>query len=369
MSSPRFQKTLGLKLADNVRPDPALHAKRMTMAIGSPPGAAQPAQAFMERRPLVDYTGNIFSDRGSTYLVGRLLGEGASGRVYQVDDYTSDVLPAEKNLALKVLTPGVHRTVKERSIREARILAEFDHPAILQCRGFFEHDDITFLVLDHLLGYPLSAILDGTVPLSTKLELMDKIVIAMVVAEALAEVHKKAIHRDLKPENIFLCSEDHKDPRILDAVKLIDFGIAKRLHGSEVDIVLTAMGETFGTPEYMSPEQLSAPQNVDHRSDLYSFGVVLYEMLANRLPFIGKRTDVMRGHLTETPKPIREFNPEVSEKLDSLVLRLLAKSKNERPNDAETVANELRSLFLDGELSTATTLRTQLSSLFMRWMK
>jgi len=176
--------------------------------------------------------------------------------------------------------------------------------------------------------------------------------ISAQAASALAAAHAKGVvHRDIKPENIFLLKR--KD---LDFVKVVDFGISKSLRQSseeEEAVRLTQTGMVLGTPLYMSPEQARGDEDLDHRVDIYALGVIMYEAASGRVPFSGNNyLSVISQVLNETPKPLREIRPELSDEFEAIVNKALAKDRNDRYNDANEMLGDLNALLDDPTHST-----------------
>ena len=221
----------------------------------------------------------------------------------------------------------------ERFVREARVAAGLDHPGVTAVHDFGRHDNQYFIVMQLLMGQDLKTILKGH-PMG--LPVRQAVGYAIQAAEALAAAHESGvIHRDLKPANLFIVAGDR--------LKICDFGIAKHVDATRT---LTRPGEVIGTPAYMSPEQWWG-HPVDARSDLYSLGCVLYELLVGRPPFAPEQSihALWAQHLEATPAPPRN-GTYLPPPLSNLVLRLLAKDPKDRPQTADSLAVELRHIDL-----------------------
>jgi tRNA A-37 threonylcarbamoyl transferase component Bud32 len=264
------------------------------------------------------------------YQIEEVLGEGGMATVYAATHRLVD-----RPCAVKVMNPslGKNEVIRERFRREAKAAQKLAHPNIIEIFDQGETPEGSlFLVMELLAGETLADVLDrGKVPIERTLP------IAIQIARALARAHDlEVIHRDLKPENIFLAETGEG----FDWVKLLDFGIARSMQ----DTRLTGAGEVFGTPQYMSPERITSI-DAGPAADLYSLGVILYEMLTGALPFDAPDvTTYFIKHLKEIPAPPRSKDPSIPQKLDTLIMELLAKDPKDRPVDAHRVYNDLTAI-------------------------
>ena len=265
------------------------------------------------------------------FRVERLLGEGGMGRVYEAEE-----LRLRRRCALKVLLPDMMAdpVCVERFLREAQAIAQLHHQNIVAIHhlGDDQAHGVVFFAMELLDGEDLEARLCDRArrPISWS-EICSW---GRQIAGAMATVHAAGlIHRDLKPANVFLARR--RDGR--EQVKLLDFGIARPM---EQSAALTATNAGIGTPYYMSPEQvLRAP--VDHRSDIYSLGVLLFEALAGRPPFLGEPMQVAMQHCNLAPPPLASLAPDVPDRLGTLVMEMLAKAPIARPQSMDEVESAL----------------------------
>jgi serine/threonine-protein kinase len=253
-------------------------------------GAVQP-----QPEPAVDpFLGQTI---GGRYRILKLLGEGGMGAVYQAEQI---IAGTAKKFAVKTLHPHLSKDPKilARFERECGTVAGLSHPNIIQLVDFGKTDDGTlYMVMEFVEGRPLSSVLEEQGALDPKRTSR----ILQQVCDALGEAHAAGIvHRDMKPDNIVLTE------RAKDFVKVLDFGIAKRGEDaqSKQEEKLTQQGTVLGTPPYMSPEQFTG-RPIDLRSDLYSIGIIAYEMLGGRLPFSGNTAwEFANQHMTAPPAPL-----------------------------------------------------------------
>lgn len=272
------------------------------------------------------------------YRVEEMIGEGGMGKVYRARQMMLD-----KQVVLKVLRHTLlsdERTVA-RFQREAKAASRLNHPNSISILDFGQAEDgALFIAMEYVQGRDLHQILSREWPLPEARVIR----IVSQVLGALADAHAAGvIHRDLKPENIMV-EQRRKEP---DVVKVLDFGIAKiQDQSGDEGPALTRAGFVCGTPEYMSPEQArGAP--LDHRSDLYAVGVILYQLTTGLLPF---ESDSAVGfatkHLTQEPPPPSKRRPEarISPGLERLILKALAKDPNDRPPNAEAFRAELQAV-------------------------
>ena len=259
------------------------------------------------------------------YALQALLGSGGMGEVWRgIDEHL------DRPVAVKVLQDHlVDPELAGRFRREARIAARLQHPGITVVHDVGSDNGHLFIVMELLHGRDLAAILaerPAGLPIDTAVSL------TIQAAEALRAAHAgHVVHRDLKPANLFILDRGR--------LKICDFGIAWAVDSTTQ---LTATGQAIGTPAYMSPEQCQG-RPVDERSDLYSMGCVLYELLTGQPPFTGGQPlAVMLQHLNETPTPPRTICPDIPSELDHLVLELLTKDPARRPADAGHVVEALR---------------------------
>ncbi|MEZ6139168.1 MAG: protein kinase [Zavarzinella sp.] len=260
------------------------------------------------------------------YRIIKELGHGGMGAVYATLDTRLD-----RKLALKIMLPeyASNSSAKERFIREARAAAKIKHDNIVTIYEADERNGIPYIAMEYLEGYPLDEYLKKKGSPSIK----QIIRIAAETFAGLGAAHKQGlIHRDIKPGNLWLESPNAR-------VKILDFGLAKPM---DSEIELTKSGTVVGTPAYMSPEQARAAE-IDHRSDLFSVGVMLYRLTTGKLPFAGPNTmAVLMALATEEPTPVREVNPDIPESLASLIHQLLAKNADNRPKDAAEAIARLK---------------------------
>jgi serine/threonine-protein kinase len=260
--------------------------------------------------------------RVGEYLVEEKIGAGGFGTVFRA------VHPViGKLVAIKVLKRqySAQPEMVSRFVAEARAVNQIRHRNIIDIFGFGQLDDGRhYYVMEFLEGQPLDEYLAG----GPRLGLSETIAILRPVARALDAAHGKGIaHRDLKPENIFLA----RDPDGGAFPKLLDFGIAKLLQADSGAMHKTRTGAPIGTPYYMSPEQCRG-KDVDHRTDIYAFGIVAYRMLAGQLPFDGEDyMAILMQQMGDPPPPVRAIAPELPAEVDGLLSWLLAKDPSARP--------------------------------------
>ena len=259
----------------------------------------------------------------SHYKVLEKLGEGGMGVVYKAEDTT-----LKRTVALKFLPQHVSssETDKARFLLEAQATAALNHPNICTIYAIEEHEGQIFIAMELIEGQTLKE-KHGTVTLQKAIE------IGIQVAEGLSAAHEKGIvHRDIKPENIMV----RKDG----LVQIMDFGLAK-LRASRASR-LTKEGSTVGTAGFMSPEQVQG-QETDHRSDIFSFGVLLYELFTGELPFKGvHETALLYEIVNVDPAPMITIKPEIDPELDRIVLECLQKEPDERYNSVKDIAKDLK---------------------------
>jgi serine/threonine-protein kinase len=234
-----------------------------------------------------------------------------------------------RRVAVKVLHKNYTRDehLLARFLNEARAANAIRHPNIIEIldSGMLA-DGTPFLVMELLEGDSLGTRLRGT----GALQIRTAVDFAYQTASALGAAHAKGIvHRDLKPDNLFVIPDQHDAGR--ERIKVLDFGIAKLQQGSVADSVKTRTGTLMGTPIYMSPEQCRGTRTVDHRSDIYSLGVIFYEMLVGQPPFVSEGFgDLVNMHLNVPPAPARSKRPEIPLALDAIVMKMLSKNPEER---------------------------------------
>ena len=273
------------------------------------------------------------------YTILAELGRGGMGEVYLAQDTSLD-----RKVAVKLLPEEMYQdpTARSRFIREAKAAAALDHPYICSIHEVGETENRLFFAMEYVPGKTLrDKISEGPLPLKQALPIAEEI------AEALQVAHDKGmIHRDIKPANIMLMEKGH--------AKVMDFGLAKqvRIAGKErsladITVTLTDEGLAPGTPAYMSPEQLQG-EALDQRSDIFSFGIVLYEMLSGVHPF-KKKTGLttVSAILKDDPRPIAEFIQGMPDPLQQIISKLLAKDPGQRYQSMKDVQADLKKLQAD----------------------
>ena len=275
------------------------------------------------------------------YLVLEHVGTGGMGAIFRAHDFRG-----QRQVALKVLKPSL--TEKENAIQrffiEARAARALRHPNIVELFDFgVSKEGYLFLAMEFLPGTTVAHLLT----MRERLSCSEALLIAFGVTEGLIHAHDHGVvHRDLKPENIFLVAWDQAGC----FVKVLDFGVAAVADTSQRGA--THRGEVLGTPAYMSPEQVRG-DIVDHRSDIYSLGVVLYEMIAGQLPFSGDTPlEVMRAHLEGEvpPLPALPVSQTVRKSIEGLLQCMMAKKPEDRPTNAVEVRARLRAIIANLEL-------------------
>ncbi len=287
----------------------------------TPSDNAQPSFTKTLETPVQELNrGTLFANR---YEIIEELGVGGMGRVYRVEDKQT-----KEEIALKLINPDIAADKKtiERFRNELTTARKIAHRNVCKMFDLGEEKGQHFITMEYVSGGDLKRFIRR----SEQLSVGKAISIAKQICDGLEEAHSLSIvHRDLKPQNIMI--DDHGNARIM------DFGIARSIKAKGI----TGAGVMIGTPEYMSPEQVEA-KDIDQRSDIYSLGIILYEMLTGRLPFEAD-TPFAIGvkHKSETPKDPKEFNPQIPDDLSSVILKCLEKDKERRYQSSNEVRSEL----------------------------
>ena len=277
---------------------------------------------------------HIMGNTISHYRIEEELGSGGMGQVRKAYDTTLD-----RTVVLKLLAPDLiaEDESRKRFLREARLASALDHPNICTIYEIAEVDSQYFIAMQYVPGKTLKRVINGR-PIS----LESLFSIALQTADALVTAHAKGIvHRDIKSGNIIITPRGQ--------AKILDFGLAKLLTDKERAVAseadeLTRLGAPLGTPNYMSPEQARG-ERVDHRSDIYSFGVVIYEMATGRLPFKGQtNVDLMHAVLHAPYKPAKELNDKIPAELSDMIDRAMARKLHERYQTMQQMLEDLQRL-------------------------
>ena len=275
------------------------------------------------------------------YAIQSELGRGAMGVVYKAHDSVLERTVAVKTVNMALEHDGADK-YEARFYQEARAAAGLNHPNIVTVHDVGKAGDVVFMAMEYIEGVELRSLTGEGKPLRVPQALS----IAAQVAEGLAYAHSHGVvHRDIKPANIMVLANG--------PVKITDFGIARRRTASD----LTQTGMMMGSPKYMSPEQVIG-KRADHRSDIFSLGVILYEVLTGAAPFNGENvTALMYQIVNFVPPPPTHVNAELPQLLDYITAKMLAKQVEERYQDAAEVAKDLREC--ERQLTTASATSTQ----------
>jgi eukaryotic-like serine/threonine-protein kinase len=268
---------------------------------------------------------------GSAYTIERELGGGGMSRVYVASE-----LALGRQVVIKLLPPELAAGVStERFKREIQLAARLQHPHIVPLLAAGESDGLPYFTMPYVEGESLRVRLAkrGEMPVAEAVRVLREIVSALAYAHA-----HGVVHRDIKPDNVLLSGG---------AAMVTDFGVAKALssssnaeHGG-----VTSLGVALGTPAYMAPEQASADPTVDHRADVYAFGILAYELLTGQTPFGGRTPQgLLAAHVTEPPEPIQKRRASLPPALGALVMRCLEKRPADRPQTAEEIMHALDDL-------------------------
>ncbi len=273
-----------------------------------------------------------------SYRLLEVLGEGGMGAVYLAEH-----VKLGRKVALKMLHPHYADTpeIVRRFFAEARAVNKIFHDHIVEITDFVENEHgLNYFIMEYLKGVPLGDLIEqeGAMPLSRSIGII------VQVCSALRVVHEAGIvHRDLKPDNIFITEKGGQR----DFVKVLDFGIAKLLDadGKTINLQTTAAGMIMGTPEYMSPEQARGKE-IDYRTDIYSLGVILYELATGRKPFQADTFgEMVVAHSVETPimpSKVDNLFQDIPRKLDELIMQCLEKEPQKRPQSTQEIEDRLR---------------------------
>jgi len=260
------------------------------------------------------------------YEVVEELGRGGMGTIYRVFDKET-----EEDIAVKILNPDIAADQKmiQRFRNELKLARRIGHKNVCRMYDLNETEGTYYISMEYVPGENLK----NVIKMTRQMSMETAVNIARQVCEGLAEAHRLGVvHRDLKPGNIMIDRDGF--------ARILDFGIARSLKSR----AKAEAGLMIGTPEYMSPEQVEG-QEADQRSDLYSLGVILYEMTTGQVPFEGDNfLALARKHSIEKPLDPREINPQVPEELSRLILRCLEKDKSKRPQTAEEMLGELNAV-------------------------
>ena len=267
------------------------------------------------------------------YTLTAKLGEGGMGVVYLAEHPVIG-----RKVAMKAIHPELLRNpeVVSRFVTEAKAVNQIGNEHILDIHDFGTTADGEFyFVMELLQGEALSDLAKRVAPFAPARALA----IAAQVADALSASHQRGIiHRDLKPENIFIINKGHTP----DFVKVLDFGLAKLTLGEGKATHKTRTGSVMGTPYYMAPEQCEGKQSIDHRADIYSLGVILFEMLTAMLPFSGEGYgEIIVKHITAPVPSARLINPMVTPAIEAILMRALAKPREQRFRSMEEMAQAM----------------------------
>jgi hypothetical protein len=263
------------------------------------------------------------------YRIERLLGAGGMAEVYAAINIRTD-----RRVALKWILPALAASpeVLARFRREALAAGRINHPNVVTIFDVVEHQGSACLVMELLAGETLADRMKRTGPM----EFVEAVAIMLPAMRGVAAAHAHGvIHRDLKPDNIFLCMD--ADGSIRDC-KVLDFGVSKlTVADAATTGDITLSGNVVGTPEYMAPEQVRAGKHADHRIDIYSLGVVFYEMLAGRPPFVGEHfSGLMLDIMQRDPPPLHTLRTDVPRRLAGVIHRALARDLDRRFADMPT---------------------------------
>jgi HAMP domain-containing protein/predicted Ser/Thr protein kinase len=284
------------------------------------PGITAPMQADLT-------LGHAFASR---YRIEQILGRGGMGVVYKAIDQQLDEVVAIKTLPGDVMTRSPEDL--ERFKREIRLARKITHRNVLRTYDYGEAEGVYFISMEFVRGYTLSELLDEAP--QRQMPSRASVGITRQICRGLNAAHEQGIiHRDIKPQNVLIDAKGE--------VKLMDFGIARMAESPEG---VTQAGLIVGTPHYMSPEQVQGKQ-LDARSDVYSMGVLIYEMLTGNRPFESSSlTGILAAHITEAPKPPIDRRPEIGRELNDVVMRCLAKNPAARYKDAGELLADLERL-------------------------
>jgi serine/threonine protein kinase len=310
-------------------------------------------QAVVERESFCPFCGNrlpkagdksdfIGRKIGGHYIIIEKLGEGGMGYVFKAKHTMLD-----KSVAIKVLREDFadNEDAFERFRREAKNTSRLNHPNAVAMFDFGQtEDNLVYIILEYIDGRDLKLILsnEGSLPETRAVHIF------LQICDVLGEAHEQGIiHRDLKSENIMLCERTKKK----DFVKVLDFGIAKLMNvgGRTTGGTLTQKGVVFGTPQYMCPEQVQGLK-MDQRSDIYSFGIIMYEVLTGSVPFdAGNPVDIMVKQVKDKPESLRKHaNVKVSPALEKIIMKCIEKKPQNRFQNVQELKEALSSLSVSG---------------------